>query len=380
VLRILLVADTHLGFDLPARPRSQTLRRGRDFFTRFREALAPARRGEVDLVVHGGDLLFRSRVPVSLVMESLEPLLDVADRGVPVVVVPGNHERSALPYPLLAVHDHLHVLNRPRTVRLRLAGLDVAVSGFPCERDDIRNRFPELLAATRWQAPADIRLLCLHQTVEGATVGPSDFVFRGGPDVLPAALLPGGFAAVLAGHIHRHQVLTRDLARRTLAAPVIYPGSTERTSFAERAEPKGFVVLDVEPTNDGGRLAGLAFHELQARPMAVVEIRVTGLGPEALAGRLAERLGGLPPESAVLVRCRGRFESGSEKVLRAGTLRTLHPPGMMVSVRVLPDDKSHAQARADMLDERAATRRTRNSSPPARAIEPGRPGQARSER
>ena len=35
--------------------------------------------------------------------------------GVPVVVVPGNHERGAIPYPLLAVHADLFVLDRPRS-------------------------------------------------------------------------------------------------------------------------------------------------------------------------------------------------------------------------------------------------------------------------
>lgn len=335
MLRILLVADTHLGFDLPARPRSDRPRRGPDFFARFREALEPARRGEVDLVVHGGDLLFRSRVPASLVAAALEPLLGLADRGVPVVLVPGNHERSALPYPLLAAHDHLHVLDRPRTVRLRLAGLDVAVSGFPCERDDIRARFPRLMEATGWQAPADARLLCMHQTVEGASVGPAGYVFRGATDVLPARSIPRGFAAVLAGHIHRHQVLTRDLAGRRLAAPVVYPGSTERTSFAERAEAKGFVILEIEPSpTGGGRLAGLAFHELPARPMAVLEVPVAGLGPDALARRLGELLGGLPRNAVVQLRCRGALDAGSESALRVGALRGLHPPEMLVSVRL----------------------------------------------
>jgi len=62
-VRVLLVADTHIGFDLPRRPRLQRRRRGHDFMANFRRALAPALAGEADLVVHGGDLLYRSRVP-----------------------------------------------------------------------------------------------------------------------------------------------------------------------------------------------------------------------------------------------------------------------------------------------------------------------------
>ena len=44
----------------------------------------------------GGDVFFRSRVgpgPVCMVLERLQPVLD---RGVPVIVVPVNHERSVM--------------------------------------------------------------------------------------------------------------------------------------------------------------------------------------------------------------------------------------------------------------------------------------------
>ena len=48
--------------------------------------------------------------------------------------------------------------------------------------------------------------------------------------------LPGWCHAVLSGHIHRHQVLPGD-------TPVLYCGSTERTSWAEQNETKGFCEL-----------------------------------------------------------------------------------------------------------------------------------------
>ncbi len=59
-VRVLFVSDTHLGFDLPLRPRSfvERRRRGPDFFACFERALEPALRGDdADVVVHGGDLL-----------------------------------------------------------------------------------------------------------------------------------------------------------------------------------------------------------------------------------------------------------------------------------------------------------------------------------
>ncbi|MGZ5442131.1 MAG: metallophosphoesterase family protein [Thermoanaerobaculia bacterium] len=267
-IRVLLLADTHLGFDLPVRPRTDRHRRGEEFFDAYELALQPALRGEVDVVIHGGDVFFRSRVRPSLVMRVFQPLKRIADAGVPVIVVPGNHERSAIPYPLLAAHPGVHLFDRPRTIALNVRGVDVAVAGFPCERNGIRDRFRDLVERTGWRSvPSALRLLCFHQTVEGATVGPVDYVFRTNADVIPGAAIPRGFAAVLAGHIHRHQVLTADLSGRRMATPVFYPGSTQRTSAAECGEAKGTVTLELAPDVDGkGSLRTWAFHPLPDVP------------------------------------------------------------------------------------------------------------------
>ena len=71
-VRILFLADTHLGFDLPKTPRVNRRRRGPDFFTSLDRALAPAREGRVDLVVHGGDVFHRSRVRPEIVLMALD--------------------------------------------------------------------------------------------------------------------------------------------------------------------------------------------------------------------------------------------------------------------------------------------------------------------
>ncbi len=334
MLKLLFLADTHLGFDLPVRPRVDRRRRGPDFFANTRLALEPALRGEVDLVVHGGDLLYRSKIPAGLVAAALEPLLEVADRGVPVFLVPGNHERSALPYPMLASHADLHVFDRPRTVVLDVRGNRVAVSGFPCERDGIQSRFSDLVRATGWQEhDADIRLLCLHQTVEGARV--HHYTFRGGADVIRGRDIPGKFAAVLSGHIHRSQVLERDLSGRVLAAPVFYPGSVERTSLAERHEAKGFFTMTVAAEGGrGGRVVDRVFHELPTRPMCSIVVDPTGLDAAALSRCLAAELSTLAPDAVVHIRIDGELAPGAEAALKAEHVRSLYQPSMTVDLRL----------------------------------------------
>lgn len=327
VTRLLLLADTHLGFDLPARPRVRRRRRGPDFFASYERALAPALRGEVDLVVHGGDLLFRARVPPALVERAFVPLRRIADAGVPVVVVPGNHERSRIPYPLLVAHPRIHVFDRPRTFVLDVGGNRLALTGFPYARN-VRRAFPRLLHdALRDRAAADLTLLCIHHCFEGATVGPVDHVFRTAPDVIRAADVPAGVHAVLSGHIHRHQVLTRDLRGRPLAAPVLYPGSTERTSFAEARETKGYLRIELDPswTEPRWRFVALPTRPMVTRDLADVPVH-------ALEARAVEAIAAAPRDAILRLRLADPPRPGARELLTAARLRSLAPPTMNVEV------------------------------------------------
>jgi DNA repair exonuclease SbcCD nuclease subunit len=307
---VLFVSDTHIGIDWPARPRVDRRRRGDDFFENFERALEPARSGEVDVVVHGGDLLYRSRVPAWLAEAALAPLKRLASSGVPVLLVPGNHERGRIPYPLLAVQDNLHVFDRPRSVVLDAGGIRVAFIGFPYT-NNIRRRFPQTLAAvSRVNTAADVRVLCLHHCVEGATCGPGNFTFRFGADVIRTSDLPNDVAVILSGHIHRHQVL------RPAGRPaVIYAGSVERTSFAEAPETKGFVVLQL--TRSG--LGSFEFRPLPARPMVARAVHFDDADPMEAHARVAAAVDSTPHDAVVHLRVTGALPS----TLTAAALRAM---------------------------------------------------------
>ncbi len=342
VVRILLVADTHLGFDLPLRPRVQRRHRGHDFFTNFERALEPALRGDVDLVVHGGDLLFRSKVPAALVDRALEPIARVADAGVPVFVVPGNHERSRIPLHLWSAHPNIHIFDHPKTFVHHTPAGTLALAGFPFERR-VRDLFIPLVQQSRYREPeADARVLCLHQVVEGAQVGPNDFTFRSGPQVVRGADIPEDLCAVLSGHIHRAQVLTHDLRHQPLAAPVIYPGSVERTAFAERHEEKAYAIVPVALAGpERGCLVDPTFHPLPARPMLYLNVAAESSGSEFLQ-QLRAKLSALDPDAVVRIRLGGPHSSAARALLTAATLRKLAPRTM--NVTIAPDRASFRPA------------------------------------
>jgi DNA repair protein SbcD/Mre11 len=326
---ILLLADTHLGFDLPVKPRVERRRRGHDFLANYAAALKPALDGEVDVVVHGGDVFDRSRVVPSLAYQAFEPLRRVADKGVPVFIVPGNHERSTLPHLRFASHPGVHVFDRPRTFVIEVRGTSIAFAGFPFERD-VRTRFVDVLAQTEWSnVRADVRFLCIHQCVQGATVGPVDFTFTNGTDVVRHMDIPADFAAAFSGHIHRHQVLTDDLGRRPLGTPVLYPGSIERTAFAEIGEPKGFMIVHVDTAATRVRWE---FRELPARPMVRREIVPTTMSEVLLASTVQEIIATAPPDAVLSIRMAGPLTDAQWSVVSSARLRAIAPRTMNVEI------------------------------------------------
>jgi len=331
VARVLLLADTHLGFDLPMHPRVERRRRGEDFFANYERVLAHAVNGEIDLVVHGGDVFFRSRVPPFVVEMAMAPLVRVAEHGLPIFIVPGNHERSRLPLHLWSAHPNIRIFDMPGTFPISVRGTKIAVSGFPNNRR-IRDAFPSLVEQTGYREhDADVRLLCMHQTVEGAQVGPSNFTFRWGSDVVRGRDIPVDLDAVLCGHIHRAQVLNHDLSGRPLPAPVIYPGSIERTSFAERNETKSYVVCSFSPSyrNSGG-LRDVSFTPLPARPMINLVIEYPDPGGLSLGEQLKRHICALDPDSVVRIQVNGALSPRDEGLLSAAYLRNLAPATMNV--------------------------------------------------
>lgn len=330
---------------MPTRPRVSRRRRGDDFFEAFERALEPARLGLVDVVVHGGDLLYRSRVPAWLAEAALAPLKRIASAGVPVLLVLGNHERARLPYPLLAIHDGLHVFDHPRTVVVEARGVRAAFTGFPYT-GGIRQRFPEVLAAALHdEDEADLRVLCMHQCVEGATCGPGNYVFRFGDEVVRAGELPRDVAVTLCGHIHRHQVL------RPRGGPVvIYAGSTERTSFAEAPETKGYVVLELSRAG----LESFTFHPLRTRPMLTRSLCLDGLDEGEASAMLRAAIASTPGDAVVQLRVLGAWPAGlNAEALRAlGGTRNVTVTGFATSwrTRAAPAVMKSRAPGADALD------------------------------
>ena len=325
-IKILFFSDTHLGFDYPVSGKSKSVRRGFDFFDNFYGILAVAKEESVDLVIHGGDLFYRSKVPVPIVDKTYDALFDLADQGIPMVIVPGNHDRSTLPTSLFLQHKNLYIFREPNVFDFRLNGIALQIAGFPYIKligVEIDQILDQLNAKLRQDS---LSLLCMHQAFEGATVGPVDYRFRAGQDVLGGSSLRGTYSAVLSGHIHRYQLLSSGLIRGAEPVPFIYPGSIERTSFAERFEEKGYMMLEL----DSEGIRRMDFRVLPSRPMHILNIEMEPQNIHALAEWIGRETSDLKPNAALLISSPTPLTS---KWLSRDLLRKLLPSQMHVELR-----------------------------------------------
>ncbi len=325
MLKILHLADSHIGVDLPARPRKKMPRRGEEIIDSYHRACRMALAHEVDLVIHAGDVFDLPTPSSAAIHAAAQPLLDLAVAGIPVFIIPGNHERSCLPESLLWSHANITVVTEPLTRSYRLNGNTVAISGFPCVRRESAGAFAGTLDATGWSsARADLHVLVAHQTFASAVCGPADYRFRSGDNVIDRDAVPDGFDYVAAGHVHRHQIITAHNAAET---PIVYAGSPDRIAFAERGEPKGAVLV----RGEGDRLVP-EFLAHDVRPMEVIPLDVTGLKRGPLLDAILGQLLALPEECYVLLRLTGR---STRKIMQnldlAGRLRVKRP-GMTLHV------------------------------------------------
>lgn len=275
-MRLLHVTDTHLGARQVVRGAPRGWSRADDHHAALEAALGAALRDEVDVVVHSGDLFDRSRPPARAVQRAGALLLEVA-RRVPVVIVPGNHDRRGLRRWLPQVHPGLHVHDTPTAVDV--AGVRLALVPFVRDADGWAHA-----ARRAWGGGAD--LLVCHQAVDGARV--PGLTFRAGVqrDTLGARHLPPGCRHVLCGHIHPRQVT------RVGEAEVVQPGSSERTAFSEHDQVKGWAVWTLE------RSVSWQWVDGATRPMVEVdsEAAVAAVTPGALVRARPEL------EDAVLAR------------------------------------------------------------------------------
>ncbi len=221
----------------------------------------------VDIVLHSGDLFDVAR-PTPREYVIAEQFIDrICGAGIPLAMIACNHGLSQSPLeahalaPLIGRHPNLHILLRPDVITVETKSGPIQIAGLPwpqrstlAARDELAGLAPEALNALisdkldlvihsllARRTPGIPLVLLGHIMLEEAVFSNDETAPDTGQILVSAEDLMGFDAAIL-GDIHRAQSFG-------LEGRVFYTGSTDRCSFGEEAEPKGWWLV----TLDGDR-------------------------------------------------------------------------------------------------------------------------------
>ncbi len=346
-IRLLHCADLHIGTEKYGRldPASGVSQRVLDFLARFDELIDYALEHEADLVIFAGDA-FKTRSPNPTYQRAFaRRVKKLADAGVPVLLLVGNHDLPAMSQQASSV-DIFHILEVPgvtvgrderiHRIETRRGPVQVACVPYPLRQrllssDEYRGlsvldldrkleqKVTEMIGALRETLDPDIpAVLTAHLSVSGATYGSERSVMIGRDAViLKSALADPAWDYVALGHIHQHQSLNDGAY-----PPVVYAGSIERIDFGEEGQAKGFCWVELARGETEWRMV-----ELKARPFVTVRADLRQALNPMLA--LQEAIARHELEGAV-VRLILTLSAEQDPLLRDREIRALLPQAHIV--------------------------------------------------
>ncbi len=273
-IRVMHFADTHFGVELYGRldPESGLNTRLQDFRKSLVTAIDIAIDEGVQLAVFAGDA-YKTRDPRQTEQREFAACIRrLTDRGIPVVLLTGNHDMPAIRgranaieiYRTLGV-TNVHVLSRPEPLivstsagPVRIAPMPYLIKGYSVSREEFQGKtldqtrsmieglyieYIQRLARAVEEAADDVPTILLgHFWATGAALShwQKGYFDVNEPQVPVSALTNPAFDYVALGHIHKHQDLNRGGQPH-----VVYSGSPDRIDFGEREEAKGFVLVDL---------------------------------------------------------------------------------------------------------------------------------------
>lgn len=243
-MRFMHIADVHLGA-APDHGYLWARDRGREIWESFRRCIADANEKKIDLLLIAGDLFHRQ--PDMQELQEVNYLFSTLERTI-VVLIAGNHDylKPSSPYTAFPWNENVICLFSPECERVRLPELKTEIYGFSYHRQEISEPLYDGIVAEKNDY---FKILLAH---------------GGDAEHIPfnkQTLQSAGFDYIALGHIHKPQVVLRNLA--------MYAGALEPIDCND-VGPHGYIIGEVQR-----KKVKLSFVEVCSREYCQEEIIVT---------------------------------------------------------------------------------------------------------
>lgn len=368
MIRLAHVSDTHLDGDARVNgkivlgPDGQNIR-AEDRIRCFRAAAQGAIERGCNLFLHAGDLFERNKPTPSEYCAATE-ILDLLVQHMPVVAVADNHgsvesvsERHAVE-PLIGRSPHLYIYIRPELQIISTEEGLVQVATLPSPRrsivaakEEFKGLSPEgvnALISDKLRAiirgfrarldPALPAILMFHGRVQGAWL--TDLQQATGSEQI--ALMPEDFEGwdyVALGDFHGYQ---------QVGDRAWYSGATDRTSFNEEHQAKGWICAELMEHTAGKTVV----HELVETPAR----RYLTLHPQDLQAPWVPVWNERPMEEVPILRVKGRVSQGEYDALQPILAKWREIPTFFDQLEISRTTTARSEAMTADLSEEASLR------------------------
>lgn len=285
--RILHLADTHIGYSAYRRIDEATglNQREVDTYEAFKQFVDYALNERPAVIVHAGDLFDSVRPTNRAISFILGQLIRLSEAGIPFVMISGNHETPRLKETgsVSSLFEHIPNVHAVYENHYELVEIDdLKVHAIP-HCDDIEVEKKKMIENNDC---GGFNIALLHSSVLGSGL-PAFMMGEFNEQTIDIDDLTN-FDYLALGHFHKCTRVRDD---------AYYAGSTERFSFNEVNEDKGF--LDVRLSEDGEK--EVVFHPLRTREMVDLEpVACTGLDEHEIKRAIKHRIQGSNPQDKVV--------------------------------------------------------------------------------
>lgn len=277
-MKLLHFADIHIGMENYAKldPETGLSTRLLDFLNTFDFIVDRAISEQVDAVLFAGDA-YKTRDPNPTQQRGFgERIKKLAKSGIPVVLVVGNHDTpNALGkantldiYSALEI-DNVFVSRKPELLKIQTKSGPLQIITLPwLHKDEYKSVGDKLKSLYDKISPDSPAIFLSHSEVEGASFSSEKGMAIANDVTVPLPLLQDKRLSYVAlGHIHKHQVLSKNPL-------VVYSGSPHRIDFGEEKEEKGICLVDI------GKTTSFQFLPTPCRAFLSIEIALTPNDPD----------------------------------------------------------------------------------------------------
>ena len=328
-MKILHVSDSHLGYSAYRKSTKEGInQREMDAYDAFKQFVDYGLKTKPDLIIHAGDLFDAVRPNNRAITFAIKQILRLSEKNIPFIVIAGNHEHPKLRETghIFSIFDHIKNVypiynEKYEKLDFEIESKKISIHAIP--QSSNKKDFDSEIKKLKKNSKSDYNIFVAH----GAVTGVKAFSMNEFNELfIPTNTLSKDFDYIALGHYHSYTKLAKN---------AFYSGSTERFTFTDAGEEKGFIELELKE----GKLKH-KFIPLKVRAMVDTKpIKCSNLRLEEVMKKIKETVKEIKPKEKTF---RVVLEDISPEIYR----------GLDFSeIRKLGSDAVHYEIKADVSRE-----------------------------